>query len=231
MPEEKIYIKNDPLIIEGLLSKASGEKGVVICHPHSLMGGSMYNNVVEALQKVYTAENYSTLRFNFRGVGGSTGVYDEGRGEKKDIFAACEYLKKLGLTKLFFAGYSFGAWVGSKILEENKNHFAASICVSPPVNYFNFNWENLSNKINLFICGDCDQFCKIDTLIQKAQKINSPVEIICGADHFYRGKEKELMDILRKHIIQSRKKIIAKKSLILRKNSDKKLQRKKAAIF
>ena len=49
MPEEKIYIKNGPLIIEGLLGKSSGEKGVVICHPHSLMGGSMYNNVVEAL--------------------------------------------------------------------------------------------------------------------------------------------------------------------------------------
>jgi uncharacterized protein len=204
MPEEKIYIKNGPLIIEGLLGKSSGEKGVVICHPHSLMGGSMYNNVVEALQKAYAAENYSTLRFNFRGVGGSSGVYDQGRGEKEDIFAACEYLKKLGLTKLFLAGYSFGAWVGSKIIEENKNPFAASIFVSPPVDYFDFNWDNLSNKINLFICGDCDQFCKIDILIQKAQKINSPVEIIRGADHFYLGKEKELMDILSKHIIQSR---------------------------
>jgi alpha/beta superfamily hydrolase len=202
MPEEKIYIKQGPLIIEGLLSKASGEKGVVICHPHSLMGGSMYNNVVEALQKAFAAENFSTLRFNFRGVGGSTGVYDEGRGEKEDIFFACEYLKKNGMTKLFFAGYSFGAWVGSKIIEGSKNPFAASICISPPINYFNFNWDNLNNKINLFICGDCDQFCSLDVLIQKAKKINSPVETIRGADHFYMGKEKELTRILREHIIE-----------------------------
>ena len=201
MPEEKIYIKNGPLIIEGLLGKSSGERGVVICHPHSLMGGSMYNNVVEALQKAFAAENYSTLRFNFRGVGGSTGVYDEGRGEKEDIFFVCEYLKKHGMTKLFFAGYSFGAWVGSKIIEGSKNPFAASICISPPINYFNFNWDNLNNKINLFICGDCDQFCSLDVLIQKAKKINSPVEIVCGADHFYMGKEKELVNILREHII------------------------------
>jgi len=201
MPEEKIYIKNGSLIIEGLLSKTPGEKGVVICHPHSLMGGSMYNNVVEALQKAFAAENYSTLRFNFRGVGGSTGVYDEGRGEKEDIYFVCEYLKKYGMTKLFFAGYSFGAWVGSKIIEGSKNPFAASICISPPINYFNFNWDNLNNKINLFICGDCDQFCSLDVLIQKAKKINSPVETIRGADHFYMGKEKELMHILREHII------------------------------
>jgi uncharacterized protein len=202
MSEEKIYIKNGPLIIEGLLGKASGKKGVVICHPHSLMGGSMYNNVVEALQKAFAAENYSTLRFNFRGVGGSTGVYDEGRGEKEDIFAVCEYLTKHGLKKLFLAGYSFGAWVGSKILEESKNPFVANICVSPPINYFNFNWDNLINKINLFICGDCDQFCSLDVLIKIAQKINSPVEIVCGADHFYLGKEKELTRILREHIIE-----------------------------
>ena len=201
MPEEKIYIKHGPLIIEALLSKTSGEKGVVICHPHSLMGGSMNNNVVEALQKAFAAENYLTLRFNFRGVGGSTGVYDEGRSEKEDIYFVCEYLKKYGMTKLFFAGYSFGAWVGSKIIEGSKNPFAANICVSPPINYFNFNWDNLINKIKLLICGDCDQFCSLDVLIQKAKKINSPVEIVCGADHFYMGKEKELMHILREHII------------------------------
>ena len=202
MPEEKIHITNGSLMIEGLLGKVPGEKGVVICHPHSLMGGSIYNNVVEALQKAFAAENYSTLRFNFRGVGGSTGVYEEGVGETKDILAVCDHLKKLGLTKLFFAGYSFGAWVGSKVLEENGNPFADAVCVSPPINYFNFNWDNLKDKINLLVCGDCDQFCSLDVLIRKAQEINVPVVTIRGADHFYLGKEKELTDILRQHIVK-----------------------------
>ena len=200
MPEEKIYIENGSLIIEGLFSKSSGKKGVVICHPHSLMGGSMYNNVVEAVQEAFAAENFSTLRFNFRGVGGSTGVYDEGRGEKEDILAVCEYLKKLGLTELFFAGYSFGAWVGSKIIGESNNPFSFNICISPPIDYFNFAWDNLKNKINLFICGNCDQFCMLDVLISKAKEINSHLKIISGTDHFYLGKEKELTNILQKCI-------------------------------
>jgi alpha/beta superfamily hydrolase len=216
MPEEKIYIKNGPLIIEGLLRKASRENGVVICHPHSLMGGSMHNNVVEALQGAYAAENYSTIRFNFRGVGGSTGVYDEGKGEKEDIYAVCEYLKKLGLTKLLLAGYSFGAWVGSKVLEESNNPFVDSIFVSPPVDYFNFSWDNLNNKISYIICGDQDQFCMIDVIIQVAQKINSPLEIIRGADHFYMGKEKELTRIICKRIIESHN----KKTKFLKKKLD-----------
>jgi alpha/beta superfamily hydrolase len=200
--EEKIYIKNGSLIIEGLLSKSSEKKGVVICHPHSLMGGSMYNNVVESIQEAFAAENISTLRFNFRGVCGSTGNYEEGRGEKEDIFAVCEYLKKLGLTELFFAGYSFGSWVGSKILAGNNNPFSYSICVSPPIDYFDFDWDNLKNKIDLLICGDADQFCALDVLIPEAKKINSPMEIIKGADHFFMGKEKELIRILQKKLVE-----------------------------
>jgi len=207
MPEEKIYIKNGSAIIEAMFSRASGEKGVVICHPHSLMGGSMYNNVVEAAQEAFAGENFSTLRFNFRGVGQSTGAYDEGRGEKEDILAVCEYLKKLGLKELFLAGYSFGAWVGSKILEESNNPFSFNICVSPPIDYFNFEWDNLKNKINLIVCGDCDQFCTLNVLIARAKKINAPVEIISGADHFYMGKEKELKCILQKYIIDIQSKM------------------------
>ncbi|MEQ8204060.1 MAG: hypothetical protein ABRQ31_09790, partial [Smithellaceae bacterium] len=59
MKEERVYIKNGELTIESLLSVSGGEKGVVICHPHPLMGGSMYNNVVEAIQEAYAAKNYA----------------------------------------------------------------------------------------------------------------------------------------------------------------------------
>lgn len=201
MTEEKIFIKNGPLVIESLLHKANADKAVVICHPHSQMGGSMYNNVVETLQEAFASENVTTLRFNFRGVGASTGFYDEGNGEQQDIIAVCEYLKEQGFSELVFAGYSFGSWVGSKIIEIEVAPFSFIIFVAPPVNYFDFQWNDLKDKIDLIICGDSDQFCSLNILKREAAKINAPLEIIRGADHFYMGKERELAKILKQHTL------------------------------
>ena len=189
-------------MIESLLHKANPEKAVVICHPHSLMGGSMHNNVVETLQEAFAAENYTTLRFNFRGVGASTGHYDEGNGEQQDIIAVCQYLRERGFLELVFAGYSFGSWVGSKIIEKEVAPFSFIIFVAPPVDYFDFQWDNLKDKIDLIICGDSDQFCSLKILKREAGKINAPLEIIHGADHFYIGKEKALAEILKKFKLQ-----------------------------
>ncbi len=202
MPEERTKIKNGSLMIEGLFHRFSGTKGLVICHPHSLMGGSMYNNVVETIQETFATEEISTMRFNFRGVGGSTGSYDEGRGEQQDILAVCEYLKKSGLTELLFAGYSFGAWVGSKVLEDQNILFSTSIFVAPPISYFDFEWEKLKGRVDLIICGERDPFCSLNVLTREAKKINVPLEIIRGGDHFYMGRENELAEILKKFIVK-----------------------------
>ena len=191
MREDKVYWNNGSLKIEGLLEKHSEENGVVICHPHPLMGGSMHNNVVEAIRDAFALQNYTTLRFNFRGTGNSTGNYDEGRGEQVDIISAHKYLKKNGTKRIFLAGYSFGVWVGSKVLEQSNQLFVASILISPPVNLFDFNWENLKNKIDLLVSGDLDQYCDAEVLRKQAKIINSPIEIISGTDHFYFGKEKD----------------------------------------
>jgi hypothetical protein len=202
MPEERIFIKNDSLLIEGLLHKSSEELGVIICHPHPLMGGSMQNNVLEAIQETFAAENFTTLRFNFRGVGRSTGIYDEGRGEMEDILAVREHLIKAGVSKIFFAGYSFGAWVGAKVIERNNNIFTDSVFISPPNNYFDFDWAKLTDKIGLIICGDQDQFCDPEAIKKQIKEIQAKLEMISGADHFYLGKEKELINVLRKYIVE-----------------------------
>ena len=85
MTEENIKFISKGLLIEGLLSIQEGGNGVVITHPHSLYGGTMYNQVVETLVEVYQEKSFSTLRFNFRGVEGSEGSYDEGKGEQEDV--------------------------------------------------------------------------------------------------------------------------------------------------
>jgi hypothetical protein len=201
MPEERIFNKSDSLIIEGLWHKSAEERGVIICHPHPLMGGSMQNNVMEAIQEAFAAADFTTLRFNFRGVGRSTGIYDEGRGEMEDILSAREYLINKGISSIFFAGYSFGSWVGSKVMERNNNIFTDSVFVSPPNNYFDFAWPKLTGNIGLIICGDQDQFCDPEAIKKQIKEIQAKLEMISGADHFYLGKEKELINVLRKYII------------------------------
>ncbi|HBE45275.1 MAG TPA: hypothetical protein DDW17_07480, partial [Deltaproteobacteria bacterium] len=80
MSIQRVTIQSDyPL--EGILHENNRNAGVVICHPHSLYGGSMFNNVVDALEQGFSAKGFTTLKFNFRGVGKSEGVYDEGKGE------------------------------------------------------------------------------------------------------------------------------------------------------
>ena len=76
MSIERVSFHSDQSL-EGLLRPQSQKAGVVICHPHPLYGGNMYNNVVSAIEDGYAAQGFSTLIFNFRGVGSSQGEYDE----------------------------------------------------------------------------------------------------------------------------------------------------------
>lgn len=85
----------------------------VICHPHPLYGGSMHSKAVFAASSAFLHPGIPSLRFNFRGVGKSSGRYDHGRGETEDARAAINYMAK-GKEKIITAGHSFGAWVGMK---------------------------------------------------------------------------------------------------------------------
>lgn len=200
LTEEKIYIENGKLIIEALRHISASPKGVIICHPHPLMGGSMYNNVVEAIVSAFAAEDFTTVRFNFRGVGASTGSYDEGRGEAQDIYSVYEFLRKEGLQQISFAGYSFGAWVGAKLLEEKENIFSSVAFVSPPNSNYAFNINKLKSMINLIISGDTDNYCQTNSIKNQLKEAKTIFKIIAGADHFYWGKEKEIEKILRKSL-------------------------------
>lgn len=85
----------------------------LVLHPHPLYGGSMDNNVVEALVTAASQAGWAALAFNFRGVGGSSGRHDEGQGEQEDVLAAARRLGELAPGPLALLGYSFGALVGS----------------------------------------------------------------------------------------------------------------------
>ncbi|MHB8139146.1 MAG: alpha/beta hydrolase [Smithellaceae bacterium] len=202
--EEKVFWKNGSLSGEGLWQRTAGDSGVVICHPHPLMGGSMHNNVVETIRDVFSSSDYCTLRFNFRGVGESTGYHDEGRGEKQDILSACAFIKSQGVEKIILAGYSFGAWVCCRLLKDKPALINSVILISPPQKYINFDWFGLEDSVELIICGDSDLFCDAEELRKTADIIHSKLMVCRATDHFYAGQEPLLSEYLRQYIYEKK---------------------------
>ncbi len=195
---EKIKFLSENYEIEGLFNKRDKNKGVVITHPHPLYGGDMYNLVVETIVHVYNIKGYSTLKFNFRGVGKSQGQYDNGVGEQKDVLAALSFLADMGLEKIALAGYSFGAWVNAHAVIQEDIFVENMMMVSPPVGFMDFNAINAMNVLKFVITGSRDDIAPVDA-VKKMLPIWNPdarFEIIDGADHFYGGYLEQLESIL-----------------------------------
>ena len=107
----------------------------IVCHPHSLHGGSMQNKVVTTLAKAFQYLGLHTVRFNFRGVGKSEGAFDEGRGELLDLLAVIEWMKEAyGDCDIWLAGFSFGSYVVAKAATETN--IKKLVTVAPPVQDF-----------------------------------------------------------------------------------------------
>ncbi len=184
--EKNIVFESGDLNLEGLLDRVEGDRGVVITHPHPQYGGTMHNNVVESLVKAYGKAGYTTLRFNFRGMGRSEGHYDEGVGEQDDVRGAVAYIKALGINSVDLAGYSFGAWVNAQAIGD-LNHVSRMIMVSPPVNFMDFSFLQYTPKIRLIIAGSRDDIAPPHMIRKMSPGWNkdSDLHVIQGADHFY----------------------------------------------
>jgi uncharacterized protein len=194
MAEERIFFEAKGLKLEGMLGDSRNDKGVVICHPHPLYGGTMHNNVVKAVAHAYQEEEYSTLRFNFRGVERSEGDFGNGVGEQEDVKAA---LQTLGKKNMDLAGYSFGAWVNALGLAKFEEA-QRLIMVSPPVSVIDFSFLENGPKIKLVICGSRDEIAEYKQVEKMLPKWNDQAlfRVVQGADHFYSGYEEDLIDII-----------------------------------
>ena len=183
--------------IEGRLCKGNTDKGVVITHPHPLYGGDMDNPVVAAIMQAYRQSGFTTLRFNFRGVGESQGRYADGSGEQEDVRAALLYLTELGISHLDLAGYSFGAWVNAHI-NGREADIESTVMVSPPVAFIGFDSVEKIENLKLIITGSRDDIAPADLIHRLKPKWNPDArfEIIEGADHFYWGYLDALHKIL-----------------------------------
>ena len=201
MEEQHVTFKSGDFTLEGgLANPGGGAPAAVVCHPHPSYGGSMYNNVVDAILVALRQLGYATLRFNFRGVGGSEGEYDGGPGEVDDAKAAMEFLlAQPGVKRedAVIAGYSFGAMVAVSAGYEAAD-IARIVAIALPTAMADVRVPAGASKPVLLVSGDRDSYSPLDPLKEVAHKIGAAakLDVVAGADHFFGGFEKRLSELI-----------------------------------
>jgi len=185
--------------LEAILKEPVHEprKGVaLLLHPHPLGGGTMHNKVVFRAAAALNEVGLTTLRINFRGVGQSTGVHDEGQGEMDDARAGLEYLiNKFPGDEIVVCGFSFGARVGMEVgMTDPRVQYLISI--GTPLNSFNFSFLEQCNKPLLFVHGETDEFGELAKLRELVAKIGNShhvdLVVIPNTGHFFDNHLDEL---------------------------------------
>jgi uncharacterized protein len=203
MQEESITFASDDLTLEGLLATpadARSARGGVVCHPHPLYGGSMYNNVVDAVLAAMWRLDWATLRFNFRGVGASEGEHNGGSGEAADAVAAMNFLlEQPGVENhdAVLAGYSFGA-MAAMAAAPTLEQLGALVLVALPLQMVDTDILARVKCPIILLAGDRDGYCPSRQLeaLNRELGARSQLKIIEGADHFFGGYEAEIADAL-----------------------------------
>jgi len=191
IPEQSATLAVAPdVALESRLSVPAGAPaGIVICHPHPLYGGDMDNPVVVRVQQVCAELGLATLRFNFRGVGGSSGTHGGGLAEQEDARGALDALAQAtGTRPLAIAGYSFGAWVAALVGRRDARVTALAL-IAPPLAMYDFGGVEGKRVPTLAVAGTADPYCPAGDFQRFTTRFAwvTPA-VIEGADHFFFGK-------------------------------------------
>ncbi|NDY72199.1 alpha/beta hydrolase [Desulfobacter hydrogenophilus] len=185
------------ICLEGYLNRQETGKAVVLTHPHPLYGGNMDVPVICRMAACFQSAGIATLRFNFRGTGGSAGKFDDGRGEQDDVRSGLDFLSDQGYDQLFLAGYSFGSWVNAHVVSAGVD-ICDHIMVSPPAALLSFDQVEPLPNTGLIITGENDDLAPVflvQDLLSK-WKISPRIEVLSDVDHFYVGALDKLEDVL-----------------------------------
>src|SRR5438094_1380249 len=175
----------------------------LVLHPHPQQGGTMHNKVVYALYQCFVRRGFSTLRFNFRGVGRSQGSFDRGEGELSDAAAALDWLQTYNPNAQFcwIAGFSFGAWIGMQLLMR-RPEIEGFISICPPANLYDFSFLAPCPSSGLIIHGDKDAVVPAKDVTGLVEKLKTQRGIIIdqrvvqGANHFFDDRIEPLMQAI-----------------------------------
>jgi len=172
----------------------------VILHPHPQFGGTMNNQIVYQLYYAFAQRGFSVLRFNFRGVGRSQGLFDNGPGELADAATALDWLQIYNpdARSCWIAGVSFGSWIGMQLLMR-RPEIDGFIAVAPPANLYDFSFLAPCPSSGLMVNGADDRVVApeaVKTLVDKLKTQKGIIishDTIPGANHFFEDRVDELM--------------------------------------
>ena len=184
-----IHVPDGPALEARLAPVASPRGGYVVCHPHPLYGGDMDNPVVIRAAEVAQAAGFATLRFNFRGAGGSEGIHDKGRGEQDDVRAAMAALAAHlpAGSRIGVIGYSFGAATAARATRPSAPDTPLGL-IAPPLGMYDLDFLQTSPGRLLLVAGTADSYCPVEALHRLAALTSAEERLIDGADHFFFGK-------------------------------------------
>jgi hypothetical protein len=189
---QKVSITGPAGPIEALIERPpSAVAGIVAvcCHPHPLYGGTMQNKVVHTLARAAQDQGVTSLRFNFRGVGGSGGSHDNGVGESDDAAAVADWCQReLGAAYLWALGFSFGSFVAFRLAAARDAELL--VTVAPPVQRFDFARLEVPHCPWLVVQGDADELVDHKSVLGWIQALDPApeVKILPGAEHFFHGR-------------------------------------------
>jgi alpha/beta superfamily hydrolase len=172
---------------------------LLVCHPHPLHGGSMNNKVVTTTAKAYEDMGCNVVRFNYRGVGASTGEYGHNQGEVDDANRVVQWLlANRNVEQLYFAGFSFGAYIAAQAAADTQSLGKVDVkhvlLIAPSV--LNSPFEKVApfGIDTSVIMGDADEVVAFDVVQDWANNLYPPLELIAmeGAGHFFHGRLTEL---------------------------------------
>ena len=174
----------------------------VIAHPHPLFGGTMHNKVVHTLARAFVQAGWQAIRFNFRGVEGSAGSYDEGRGEVQDLLAVIEQTADAG-APLCLAGFSFGSFVVAQAIEQAAQRSALEKIILIGTATSRFAVPSIApqwHERTLVIHGEHDDTVPLADVMDWARAQSLPGTVVPAGGHFFHGQLPLLKSLVLRHL-------------------------------
>ncbi len=188
----KLWIPGPAGKLEAIVRVAEAPKAVaVVAHPHPQHGGTMHNSVIFHSDRELHRSNWTTLRFNFRGVEASEGLHDEGRGEVDDLAAAATWLSGIVPHQpLYLVGFSFGALCAIR-LGVTDAHVAGVVAIGIATHHYGYEDASRLGKPFAVVQAQQDELADLDVVRRIVDGANGTLHVIPETGHLFQGRSRD----------------------------------------